>query len=173
MTTRIRRNAALLLALCALAACGLPPMISDTGYRGTWRRGNDLNVSIVAITESSGTWYFRWSRRSSDGKYNVVCDWDGSCDEWLDGKRVATYTVTTRFDPASGLLSTDTVEERLDPRKETRRYSDVMEVKDGGLTLWNYTTDRDGQHFEGTGRPMRSFTKIANSVASPPGSTRR
>jgi hypothetical protein len=148
-------------------------MISDTGYRGTWRRGNERNVSVVAITESSGKWYFRWSRRSWDGKYSVDCDWDGLCEEWLDGKRAATYTVTARLDPATGLLSTDTVEERVSPRKETRRYSDVMEVKDGGLTLWNYTTDRDGQHFEGQGRPMRSFAKIANSVANPPGSTRR
>jgi hypothetical protein len=168
----MRRISGLLIPLCALAACGLPPMISDTGFRGTWSRGNDRNVSIVAITESSGTWYFRWSRRSWDGKIVIACDWDGTCREWLDGELAATYTVTTRFDPASGLLSTDTIEERTGPRKETRRYSDVMEIKDGGLTLWNYTTDRDGQHFEGEGRPMRSFTKIANSVANPPGSIR-
>jgi hypothetical protein len=147
-------------------------MISDTGYRGTWRRSNDRAVSIVAITEQSGRWYFRWTKRSSDGKSTVLCDWDGACEERLDGQRVATYTITTRFDAASGTLWADTVEERVTPSKRTLRYTELLEVKDGGLTLWNYTTDRDGEHFEGNGRPMRSFTKTANSVANPPGSTR-
>jgi hypothetical protein len=171
MTKGFRKNAMFLLAVSALAACGLPPMISDTGYRGTWRRGNDGTVSIVAITESAGRWYFRWTRRSSDGRSTVLCDWDGACEEWFDGRRVATYAITTRFDAASGKLWSDTVEERLAPTKRTLRFTEIMDVKDGGLTLYHYTTDRDGQHFEGLGRPTRWFTKIANSVADPPRAT--
>ena len=51
MKSGTRHVGVLFVALCALAACDLPPMISDTGYRGTWGRGNDRNVSIVAITD--------------------------------------------------------------------------------------------------------------------------
>ena len=158
----------LLLAVAMLSACGLPPMLSDTGYRGTWSRGNDRNVSIVAIIEIDGRWFFRWTKRSFDGKFTVLCDWGGRCEERLNGKLLATYAISTRYDPAARSLTTDTVEERMVPDKQTFRYSDVMEVKDQGRTLWNYTTERDGQHYDGLARPMRSFTKVANSVADPP-----
>jgi hypothetical protein len=156
------------LAAAALAACGLPPMLSDTGYRGTWSRGNDRNVSIVAITEVDGRPRFRWTKRSFDGKFTVLCDWDGHCEERLNGVLDAAYTITARYDPATGKLYTDTVEDRVVPEKQTFRYTDVMEVTDGGLTLWNYTTERNGQHYEGNARPMRSFSKVANGVADPP-----
>ncbi len=158
----------LLLALALLSSCGLPPMISDTGYRGTWRRGNDRNASIVAIAEIDGRWFFRWTKRSFDRKFTVLCDWEGRCEERLNGELLATYAINTRFDASSGVLSTDTIEERRIPDKMTLRYTDVMEVKDTGRTLWNYTTERDGQQFVGAARPMRSFTKVANSVADPP-----
>ena len=163
----------LLLTVVMLSACGLPPMISDTGYRGTWSRGNDRNVSIVAIAEVDGRWFFRWTKRSHDRKFAVLCDWEGRCEERLNGALVATYAITTRYDAATGTLTTDTVEERLVPDKQTFRYTDLMVVKDNGRTLWNYTIERDGQHYEGDGRPMRSFSKVANSVVDPPPGTRR
>ena len=168
MRTRGSAAGALCLAAAALSACGLPPMISDTGYRGTWRRGSERSVSIVAITEVDGRWYFRWTKRSSDGKHEVLCDWDGRCVERSDGKQVATYAITTRYDANSGVLSTDTEEERVGSVTKRFHYSDVIEVADHGRTLWSSTTERDGQHFEGDARPRRSFTKVANSVADPP-----
>lgn len=167
MTMVIRRIGAVVLA-AACSACDLPPMISNTGYRGTWSRGNDRNVSIVAITEVGGRWYFRWTKRSFDGKLTILCDWDGRCEERLNGQFVARYTIAVQYDAPSGKLSTDTIESRAIPDEKTFRYSDVMEVKDGGRTLWNYTTDRDGKHLEGGERPMRSFSKVADSVADPP-----
>ena len=94
----------LLLAVAMLSACGLPPMISDTGYRGTWSRGNDRNVSIVAIIEIDGRWFFRWTKRSFDRKFTVLCDWGGRCEERLNGNLLATYAITTRYDPAARTL---------------------------------------------------------------------
>lgn len=162
----------LLPALASLVlisgACGLPPMISDTGYTGTWSRGNDRNVSIVSIARDGDAWRFRWTKRSFDGKLSILCDWDGRCEERLNGERVATYLIRTRFDSAEGKLYTDTIEERTIPQPVTLRYTDVMEVTDAGRTLWNYTVERDGRHFEGMSRPMRSFTKIADAVVHPP-----
>jgi hypothetical protein len=156
------------VAVLALAACHLPPMVSDTGYRGTWSRRNDRGVSIVAIAEVEGAWMFRWTKRSFDGKFTILCDWKGRCEERLSGQLVATYAIATRYDAASGKLYTDTVEERTIPEKQTFRYTDVMEVRDGGRTLWNYTIERDGRHYEGPERPQRSFSKVANGIAEPP-----
>jgi hypothetical protein len=168
MRRGIQNTGALVLVLTGTLACNLPPMISDTGYRGTWGRGSAQDVSIVAITEVAGRWYFRWTKRSFDGKQTVLCDWGGHCEEQFNGRAAATYTITTRYDAGAKTLATDTVEERVYPSSHIYHYSDVMEVADSGLTLWNYTTDREGQHFEGGGRPMRSFSKVSNSVADPP-----
>lgn len=164
---RTRCGFVLALGLLAAAGCHMPPTVSDTGYKGTWSRGNDRNVSIVAIAEVDGHLKFRWTKRSFDGKLVILCDWDGRCEERLNGTLVATYAIRTRLDEA-GKLYTDTVEERVIPDEQTFRYTDVMEVDDHGLTLWNYTVDRDGQHYEGMGRPKRSFSKVSNSVADPP-----
>ena len=161
-----KTGVSLLLAVCA--ACDLPPMISDTGYVGTWSRGNDRNVSIVAIAELNGRWFFRWTKHSFDGKLTIHCDWEGRCEERLNGALAATYAITTHFDGASRTLSTETIEERIVPSALTLRYTDVMEVKDAGLTLWNFTMERNGQHYEGPARPQRSFAKVSNSVADPP-----
>jgi len=158
----------LVFAASLFAACDLPPMLSDTGYRGTWSRGNTRNISIVAITEVGGRWFFRWTKRSYDGKLTILCNWEGRCEEHLGDKLVAVYTMTTRYDAATGKLYTDTVEARDIPDKQTFRYTDVMEVENAGHTLWNFTIDRDGKHYEGNERPMRSFNKISNSVADPP-----
>ena len=77
MMRQLMRSAGATVLLAACAACLLPPMISDTGYVGTWSRGNDRNISIVAITERNGRWFFRWTKRSYDGKLTVLCDWGG------------------------------------------------------------------------------------------------
>jgi hypothetical protein len=173
MSVAVRGLGASVLVAGMLSACGLPPMISNTGYCGTWSRGNDRNVSIVAIVQAGGRYRFRWTKRSFDGKLAITCDWDGRCEERLNRALVATYAIATSYDAQTGVLSTETVEDRIVPTKQTFRYTDVMEVKDGGLTLWNYTTERDGQRYENSARPMRSFSKVADSVADPPSGERR
>jgi hypothetical protein len=162
-----------MLALAALGlvpACGVDTIRPDAGYRGTWSRGNERNVSILAITDIGGQWRFRWTKRSYDGKFAVLCDWDGHCEERLNGELTATYSIATRFE--NDRLYTDTVEERVVPERRTFRYTDVMEVTDAGRTLWNYTTDRDGQAYTGRERPQRSFAKVSDSIADPPRATR-
>jgi hypothetical protein len=122
----------------------------------------------MAITESEGRWYYRWTKRSFDGKETVLCDWEGHCEERINGKVAATFTITTRYDAGSNTLSIETAEDRVFPVKRSHHYGEVMEVADAGRTLRNYTTDQDGQHFEGGARPSRSFLKVADSVADPP-----
>lgn len=169
---KLRRLVAAAAAALAVASCGIQPPVTDTGYRGTWSRGNDRNVSILAITQVSGVWKVRWTKRSYEGSLVITCDWDGVCIERLKDKVVATYTMVSRFDPSIGKLYTDTLESRVDPERLTFRYTDLLEVTDGGRTLWSYTVERDGNAFEGRARPMRSFTKVSDSVADPPKASR-
>ena len=166
MIVRCLAGAAALAAIVGCSTAGKDPTRSDTGYRGTWSRGNARNISIVAITDVGGTWRFRWTKRSYDGKFTVTCTWDGACEERLNGDLTATYRIGARFE--EGKLYTDTLEERLVPERLTFRYTDVMEVKDGGLTLWNYTIERDGKALTGEARPMRSFSKVSDSISDPP-----
>ena len=164
MSGRVRGLVAVVVAVAA--ACGIPPLRSDTGFRGTWRRSNDRNSSIVSIVASDGAYRFRWTKRSFDGKLTVLCDWDGRCEERLNGALMATYRIRTWLE--NGKLYTETVENRQVPEARTFRYTDEMEVADGGMTLWNYTVERDGQRLQGNERPRRSFHKVADGVAEPP-----
>jgi hypothetical protein len=165
----IRAMGATVLAMCLGApSCGIEPVLSDTGFAGTWSRGNERNVSILAIAARDGAFRFRWIKRSFDGKLSIVCGWDGNCEERLNGTLVATYTMQARYVAATGALYTDTVEERQFPERQTFRYTDQLEVTDGGTTLWSYTTERDGRHYEDGARPKRSFAKVSNAVADPP-----
>ena len=169
----MRAIGALVLAVgLGAPSCGIEPILSDTGFTGTWSRGNDRNVSILAIVARDGGFRFRWIKRSFDGKYNVLCDWDGRCEERLNGELLATYTMQVRYVTETGALYTDTVEERQFPERQTFRYTDQLEVTDGGTTLWSYTTERDGRTYEATGRPKRSFAKVSNAVADPPPGSR-
>ena len=170
--TRGMLTAAIGLAVAVTGSCNLPPMISDTGCRGTWRRNAGPIELIAAITEVEGRWYFRWTRISRDGSQKVTCAWNGPCEERLNGKIAATYAITTRFDDARHALAIDTIEERVYPSKKTVRSSEILEVTDSGRTLLIFTTDRDGQHFEGGARPRRAFSKVADSVADPPRAVR-
>lgn len=81
------------------------------------------------------------------------------------GDRWRFRRTTRSFD---GKLYTQTIEERLVPEVVTLRYTDVMGVTDGGRRLWSYTVERDGARYEESGRPMRSFAKVANAVVPPP-----
>jgi len=144
--------------------------VSDTGYTGTWSRGNDRNVSIVAIAKDGDRYLFRWSKRSYDGKFAIVCGWDGRCEETLSGKRIATYEFTTRVDPATGRLLVVYDERRIEPEKRDFHVVDELVVDPGGKVLWSYTVERGGEKYAGGARPMRSFDKVADAIAGvPPG----
>jgi hypothetical protein len=156
------------MCLLTAVACSLRPQVSDTGYTGTWSRGNARNVSIVAIVKAGDRHLFRWSKHSFESAYDITCGWDGRCEEVLFGKKVATYDFSTRNDPTTGHLLVECNERRLEPLKNDSHYVDELVVEPGGKVLWSYTIERDGQKFSGMARPMRSFDKVADGTAVPP-----
>lgn len=170
----------LAVALPILAASCLPetrPLVSDTGYEGTWSRGNMRGNSIVAIVRVGDAYRFRWSKRTyapgGEAKLVVVCDWEGRCTETLNGKVLATYRFRTWLDETTGRLHVEGVEDRVEPERFTNRFVDELVVEDEGRTLWRYTKERMGQSFEGVGRPMASFSKLSDGIADPPRELRR
>jgi hypothetical protein len=158
----------LALALALAAGCTLRPKVSDTGYTGTWSRGNDRNISLVAIAKSGDRYAFRWLKHAYEGMFDITCGWDGTCEEKLQGKTVATYRFRARPDPATGHLMVECDERRIEPEKQEFHYVDELVVEPGGKVLWSYTIQRDGQKYEASERPMRSFDKVADAVAGVP-----
>ena len=170
-----RRRALLALAACAVSASCLtdPFGVTDTGYVGTWRRGNDRAASTLAIVRDGDGYRVRWRKtsREPDGteKLKVRCDWNGDCVETLNGELQATHRMRTRVDPATGHLIVETHEERTVPVPLVNDYLEEYVVEDGGRRLVAYTLERGGQRFEkGPGQPRPSFEKVSDAVAWPP-----
>jgi len=165
---------AVVVSMAALAGClpDLPPMVSDTGYEGTWSRGNERGHSILAIRKVGDRHLFRWSKVAygpgGEKMLEVRCDWEGRCVETLQGRELATYAFRTWVDEGTGRLMVEGVEERIRPERFTNRFVDELVVEDEGRTLRRFTLERMGQTFPGDGRPMASFEKVSNGIADPP-----
>lgn len=159
--------------LLSAVACADPVRTTSDNYVGTWSRGNDKAVSIVAIAKVGDAYRFRWSKRSflPDGtvKLRVKCDWDGRCLETLDGVEQATYTFRTWLDFETRHLMVEGRELRTVPERIEIHYIDELLVEDGGRTLRSVTHERDGHVFEPRGSgPTRSFSKVSDGIAYPP-----
>ncbi len=156
------------LALLLTLGCSEALTLSDTGYTGTWSRGNERVKSIIAIARVGDEYRFRWSKASEDGKYAVRCDWDGRCEELLEGRKIAEHTFRTWTDPESRHMMIEAHEKRFQPDPIEIHYVDELVVEPDGRTLKSYTIERDGEKFEPGEGPNRTFTKVADAVASPP-----
>lgn len=170
---RRRSTPLVLFVVVASLACTVRPKATDTGYAGTWSRGNGVTYSVVAIVKQGGGYLFRWSKRATGGDLEIRCDWGGRCEETFRGRLAATYDFKTRMDPSAGRLIVECLERRLEPEKRDIHYVDELVVEPGGKVLWSYTIERDGKKLEGMNRPMRSFNKVADAIAGvPPAATR-
>jgi len=160
----IKRTVVAVLACGALivmaASCG--ERISDTGYQGTWSRGNDKNTSTIALWQDAGEWRFTWFADSKSGAWRIRCDERLLCTETFEGRKTAEHAFRIWEDPADGNLRLECITTGFEPEALTTRYLDVLEVTDGGQKLWSYTLERDDQRFEGDGRPRRAFRKVSD-----------
>lgn len=149
--------------------CSGDPAVHDTGYQGTWSRGNDRVVSIVAIQAEGDVYRFRLTKRSSDGNFKTDCDWDGNCVETNQGKKVAEIRYRWWTDAASGHLFTAYEESRFDQENapSSASQTDELIVRHGGLELLALTRERNGQKYDAP-TPSRVLRKVADSVAFPP-----
>ncbi len=150
-----------------ILATGCGNRVSDTGYIGTWSRGNNSARSTISIAKQGDQYRFHWKLARKDGQWSVTCDKNAHCEEFLEGKRVAEYQFSTRVDPATGYLIVHgdqtiygkTVEKRLD--------IDELIVEGGGLKLGSYTIERNGTKMKRGEGPTRYFDKVSDDIMRP------
>lgn len=157
-------SAAALLA--GLAAC--TSKLHDTGYVGTWTHGNEQVRSTVAIVRSGEGYLFRWGKESADGRLKVRCDWQGGCEEFVDGEKVTTYQFRSWLDEASGLLRVECHSRGAKADAIEQHYVDQLMVDKDGMRLVARTIERQGQVFEGKTGSVYTYTKVSDGVVDPP-----
>ena len=162
------RIAGALVVLAASAACRARPHVSDTGYVGTWQRGDDRARSTISIVKQGRGYLFRWSESSEGNVRSVRCGWNGECDEIIDGRSVAHYTFRTRIDEATGHLEVECSGRVIKPREMAVHDVDRLEVESGGTYLAFHTLLRNGQRFPANAGPTRWFKKVSDEVYDPP-----
>jgi len=157
--------------LLALASCAWQPEVSNTGYVGTWVRGNPHTRSALAIVKDGDAYRVRWSVRTDDGKWTVTCDWDGRCEEFREGQKVATFAFRPYMENGLLMLRTTRTPVVAGDRQE---YSDVdqLVVDPSGKRLWSYTIERNGTKFKPREGPYRWLEKVSDEVEGRPTTAR-
>jgi len=153
------------LILAALA-CDAQEPPSNTGYTGTWERGHETR-SLLAIVERNGEYLIRKRVISPKGGPNLRCDWNGNCEEFVDGEKTADYTFRTWVDPKTERLRIECHATITEPRVVELHYLDEFLLKDNGLRLRARTLERGGRTYT-SGKPKRDYRKISDSVSDPP-----
>ena len=158
-----------MVVAAALAGCSSAPKISDTGYVGTWGRGNDRARSTIAIVKDGEGYRFRWTAASPDEMWKVTCGWDGHCKEFVKDEQVASYVIESVLDPESGRLhvkSTRTGSQKRPPMNNVDL--DELVVEFGGKVLRSYIIQRNDEHFAPGEGSTRYFDKVSDEVDDPP-----
>jgi len=171
-TTSSRRalpNPWLLLLVAISVSCVGKPKATDTGYAGTWTRGNERIRSTLSIVRSEGRFRTRLVVRSTDGSYAMTVGWDGRGEEVQDGAKTLDLRFRTSVEPATGRVLVECSGTPLVPSRHAFHYVDELVVAPGGLLLSAYTLERDGQRYEGDARPRREYVKVWDEVKEPPG----
>lgn len=164
----IRTVGCAVLMLC-VPGCG-PDPVSDTGYTGTWVRGNDRLKSTLAIVERQGEYRVRRSLRSADGSHELRCDWDGKCEEFVDGEKTSDYTLRPSVDAETKRLRLEVRASIFKPTVLELHYVDEFLLKDEGLRLRARTIEKQGQPIRKKDGPVskRDYRKVSNRVTDPP-----
>jgi hypothetical protein len=165
-----RKTVSWLGCLLILSGCagGLPDEVSDTGYTGTWQRGSDRAKSTFSIVEIDGEYLLRWDKRSDDGKVQVDCDWQGRCEESVEGEKTSEYRLRAWIDEGSGLLRMAFQGEVYRPTPAEFDHVDELRLRDDGLTLRFRRIEDRIRAFDPQRPPVRDYRKISDHVADPP-----
>ena len=162
----IRIGSCVLLSL-AMLACDRHGAVSDTGYTGTWERGSKIQRSTLAIVEWNGEYLVRKTLDTADGRHTIRCDWDGHCDEFVEGEKTSEYTFRSWVDPKSNRLRIECHGTVTKPTPLELHYVDELLLRDDGLTIRARTLEEQGREYT-KGSPKRDYRKISNSVSDPP-----
>jgi len=160
----------LCVAMLLAAACGggLPEVVTDTGYEGTWQRGNERVQSTFSIVEIEGEYRVRWGKTSDDGKLRVTCDWDGRCEEFVDGEKTSDYLYRAWLDESSGRLRLACRGTVVQPTPLEIDWVDELKLRDEGRVLRFIRIEDRVYRFDPARPPRRDYDKLSDFVADPP-----
>jgi hypothetical protein len=159
------------LALALLSgACTAKPRRTSAGFEGTWARSGYIGNyrSTISILKEGERYRFRWKLDTEDGTWFVRCDWDGRCEETLDGKKVARYTFVVRPGATDSELEVECTRTPLDSEQGGYHYRDDLVLEPDGLHLTSYTRELNGRLYPRESTGVKRFEKIADGVADPP-----
>ncbi len=160
------RTLAPLLFAAGLGGCAAE--VSDKGYVGTWSRGSEYVRSTLAIVRDGDVYRVRWTLTSKDGGREVRCDWQGVCEEVVEGQKVADFKLTPAVDPDSGLLRIEMRGTAYKPEPVELHFVDELTVRPEGKKMVARTLEESGRQFERDRQPRRIFLKETDSVEDPP-----
>jgi hypothetical protein len=166
--TAFLRCSGAVLAAALAAACPGKPLVSDTGYAGTWGHGNDRIRSTLSVVRDGSGFRARIAVRSSDGTYALRSGWDGRGEAVQDGVKTYDLVFRTFVDPRTARLWVECTGTPLMPSRAPIHDVDELVVEPGGLALSAYTIERGDQRFEGEARPRREFAKRSDEVKDAP-----
>jgi hypothetical protein len=159
-------------AFLALAvACGggtLPDRVSDTGYEGTWERGNERIKTQLAFIKVDDGYRVRFDKRSADGRVRVQCDWEGSCVEFVDGEQTSTYRFRVWIDEETTLLRLECRGRVEKPTATDIYYLDQLQVRKQGLLLRAFTLEDNNGTYPYKEGPRFDLHKVSDHVPDPP-----
>lgn len=163
-----------ILTATVLVAClsgcggGLPDEVSRNGYQGTWQRGNERVQSTFSIVRVGEEYRFRWGVTSDDGKWRVRCNWEGVCEEFVDGEKTSDYRFRTWVDEPTGYLRVrcDGKVHRPDPLEV--HYVNELILDTTGLQLRAQTIEDVSSTVDPARPPRRDYRKVSDYVRDPP-----
>lgn len=122
----------------------------------------------IAIFKDDERYLIRWGMETTDGKWIVRCGWDGRCEEFLEGKKVAEIEFEVRRDPGDGHLTVEVARKPTDTGEVGYHYTDEMFVEPGGKRLLSYTVELNGKEYPKETATRYIHNKVADGVAEPP-----
>jgi hypothetical protein len=167
----MKMNRILTLVGCGLflIACrGLPDRVTNTGYEGTWQRGNERVRSRLAIVKHNGEYLVRPDKTSADGTVKMKCDWDGKCEEFVEGEKTSDLTFRAWIAEERGYLRIECKGQVYAPSQLDIHYIHELKVRKQGTNLRSWTIlDQNGEYAFREGA-QRNLTKICDYVRDPP-----
>jgi hypothetical protein len=162
--------AALLIAALSATACTVKPKRSDTGFTGTWGRKGPIGdyQSTVAIAKQGERYLFRWKLDAKDRSWSVRCDWEGLCEERLDGKKIAEYKFEVTQKPGENFLTVTCTRTPVEKGINGFRYVDDLVLEPGGLNMTSYTRELNDRTYPRDSTMVKSFDKVSDRISEPP-----
>jgi hypothetical protein len=157
------------IAVLVLPGCGGgADRVSDTGYEGTWQRGNERVTSTLAIVRHEGEYLVRWTKTSADGTVKLNCDWQGQCAEFVEGEKTSEYAFRAWVDEERGNLRLECKGRVHEPLPLDVHFIDELVVRKKGLLLRSHTLMDENGTYEFKKGPKRELRKVSDDVLDPP-----